>query len=68
MNSRAGESAWRETLLNTLFLSASLLFLSVTTWRVPWGDLSLFCRVSAVSLQRAADDSVTCSWVMADGG
>ena len=40
----------RNPVLNTLFLSASHLFLSATTRGVPWGKLSLFCMLGQGSV------------------
>lgn len=65
VDSRTGEGVCIEkSLLNTLFFSASLLSLCLGS---ALGELCLFCRVSAVSWQRAADNAVIYSWVMQMG-
>lgn len=64
VDSRTGEGACREkSLLNALFFSASLSLCLGSAL----GELCLFCRVSAVSWQRAADKAVIYSWVMQMG-
>lgn len=40
----------RNSVLNTLFFSASHLFLSVTTWGMPGVGLSLFCMLGQCSV------------------